>query len=598
MLKEIRIRNLGVIDDATLDFGPGLNVLSGETGAGKTMVVQGMGLLLGGRADPGLVRRGADRASVDGVADLPDGHPALERAVEAGGDVGDGLIIARTVAAEGRSRAIVGGRTAPASVLADIAEHLVAVHGQADQWRLQRPDQHRVMLDDFGGGQVGPALAAYQELFARWQQTTRTLRELTEHARERAQRLDLLTSGLDEIERVAPTSGEDVSLTAEIERLQHVDALREAAGSAHDALVGRDDVDLPQALELLTRARSALDTGHDETLAAIGTRLHEVEVLVVEAATDLSAYLSDLDADPARLGAALDRKAELAVLLRKYGDTLDDVIEWSRQSAREVDELAGSDDRIEQLATERDQLAVELATAADKLSDARGTAAAQLQDQVTAELAHLAMGTAQVHVDVRRRTGEYTAYGQDEVEILMAANKGATPRPVAKAASGGELSRLMLALEVVTGSGDVPTFVFDEVDAGVGGAAALDVGSRLKELSRHAQVVVVTHLAQVAAYADRHLVVHKQNDGQVTRSDVRAVEGQDRIAEIARMLSGHSDTDEALAHAAKLLEQAGQPATEPGAGTPARTRHTTKSTRTKPGRTVRGRRPRDGDLAR
>lgn len=300
---------------------------------------------------------------------------------------------------------------------------------------------------------------------------------VTEHARERAQRLDLLTSGLDEIERVAPTSGEDVSLTAEIERLQHVDALREAAGSAHDALVGRDDVDLPQALELLTRARSALDTGHDETLAAIGTRLHEVEVLVVEAATDLSAYLSDLDADPARLEAALDRKAELAVLLRKYGDTLDDVIEWSRQSASEVDELAGSDDRIEQLATERDQLAVELATAADKLSDARGTAAAQLQDQVTAELAHLAMGTAQVHVDVRRRTGEYTAYGQDEVEILMAANMGATPRPVAKAASGGELSRLMLALEVVTGSGDVPTFVFDEVDAGVGGAAALDVGS-------------------------------------------------------------------------------------------------------------------------
>lgn len=567
MLREIRIRRLGVIEDALMEFGPGLNVVTGETGAGKTMVVQGLGLLLGGRADTALVRHGADRASVDGVADLDDGHPALTRAQEAGGDIEDGLILGRTIAGGGRSRAVVGGRTAPASVLSDIAEHLVAVHGQADQWRLRRPEQHRVMLDGFGGEPVRRAATAYGKTFDEWSQVTRTLQELTGHARERAQRLDLLTAALEEIERVDPAPGEDVTLGEEVERLQHVDALRGSAGAAHEGLIGQDDVDAGAALDLVARARQSLDSvaGHDTELASIRDRLREVEVLVAEAATDLSGYLADLDADPGRLQAALDRRAELSALTRKYGESIDEVLEWSRTAALEAAGLADSDDRIEELRARKDRLADELTAAADRLTSARTLAAARLQTRTTKELKSLAMGSAQVVVQVTPHPGEFTAHGQDDVEILMAANAGAPPRPVNKAASGGELSRLMLALEVVTGAGDVPTFVFDEVDAGVGGAAALAVGSRLKALSEHAQVIVVTHLAQVAAYGDRQLVVHKRDDGQVTRSDIRAVEGADRVAEIARMLGGDSDGAEARAHAVALLKQAVSGASPGGA---------------------------------
>lgn len=561
MLRELRIRGLGVIDDALLELSPGLNVVTGETGAGKTMVVQGLGLLLGGRSDSGLVRGGADKAYVEGILDLPEGHPALARAQEAGADTEGELILARTISGQGRTRAHIGGRSAPVGVLSELAELLVALHGQADQWRLQRPDQHRLMLDDFGGKPVAAALASYARLHARWQDTRAELTGLSERARERAQRLDLLTAALEDIERVDPTPGEDVELAGESERLTHADGLREGAGAAHDLLAGAEvDQDAPHVIDLVARARHALAglVEHDAQLDELDGRLRELGVLAADVGADLSSYLADLEVDPVRLEHVQLRRAELSRLLHKYGESIDDVLVWSKSAAAEAAELAGTDDRIEDLRGQLATLEPRLDDAAAKLSAVRRRAAGKLQKSVTAELAHLAMGSARVDVVVTTDPTRRAPHGNDEVEILLAANKGAEPRSVARAASGGELSRVMLALEVVTATGNVPTFVFDEVDAGVGGAAALDIGARLASLAQHAQVIVVTHLAQVAAYADRQLVVHKSDDGHITASDVTAVAGQDRLAELARMLGGVSDSEAARQHAQELLDGAAQ----------------------------------------
>ncbi|RYG77665.1 DNA repair protein RecN [Yimella sp. RIT 621] len=558
MLKEIRIRDLGVIDDATLRFAPGLNVLTGETGAGKTMVVQGLGLLLGGRATAALVREGASSAVVEGVLELPAEHAAVERALEAGGEVDQGeLLLARSVADGGRSRAWVGGRNAPVGVLGEIGELVVAVHGQSDQWRLQRPDQHRAVLDDFGGAPLRKAGDRYATVYVGRQQVRRELNELTTKARDRAMRLDQLTTALEEIEAVDPQPGEDVALAEESSRLEHLDALMLAAGGAHEAISGSDDLDDRSALTLLGQASASLARGieHDAVLRDLRVRLDDLSVQLTDLAADIQGYVQNLDADPARVEQVQQRRAALNTLLRKYGRSVDEVLAWSAQAAQESNDLASSDERIEDLTLRSQALENELAEAARELSSQRSKAAVKLGKEVSAELAHLAMGSAKVSVQVTAKPGEYSSSGIDDVEIQLAANKGAKPRAVSKAASGGELSRVMLAIEVVTAAGGVPTFIFDEVDAGVGGSAALDIGARLKALAQHAQVIVVTHLGQVAAYADQHLVVHKQDDGHVTVSDVAVVEGDRRRRELARMLGGVSDSPAALAHVDDLLAQ-------------------------------------------
>lgn len=564
MLQEIHLRGLGVIDDALLELSAGLNVVTGETGAGKTMVVQGVSLLLGGRADPGLVRSGASQAVVEGIVQVDVGSAALRRAADAGADptdaVSDGLVLTRSVAASGRSRAHVGGRSVPIGVLGEIGEHLVAVHGQSDQWRLARPDQHRVMLDEFGGASLAATRASYDDRFDQWTSARAELAVLHEESRERAHRLELLTFGLEEIAAVDPQPGEDAQLAAESERMLHIDALREAASLARDALVG-DDESLepsPYVVDLISGVGPGLAAlrEHDEELGGFTDRLREVRVLAGELGADLGSYVSGLDLEPGRLEEVQQRRAALGTLTRKYGSTVTDVLQWARDAAHRVDSLAAGDHRIEQLQELVEQLAPQLQDASTALSAARSVAGTKLEHLVEQELAHLAMGSARVQVVVTSTPQEYTAHGIDRVEILLAANAGATARNLAKAASGGELSRVMLAIEVATGSGGVPTFVFDEVDAGVGGAAALDVGARLQRLAEHSQVIVVTHLAQVAAYADRHLVVHKQSDGHITRSDVRAVDGAERLAELARMLGGVGDSQVAQDHAHELLEGA------------------------------------------
>jgi DNA repair protein RecN (Recombination protein N) len=561
VIEEIRIRDLGVIDEAVLPLHPGLTVLTGETGAGKTMVVTGLGLLLGGRGDSGLVRTGAHRTVVEGVVQLPEEHPALARAQEAGADVADGLVLVRTVQADGRSRAHVGGRAAPVGVLGELAEHLVAVHGQADQWRLRRADEHREVLDAFGGAGLAEALAAYRAVHEELTEAEHEVGRLRSAAAERAREAEGLRLGLERIEALDPQPGEDDALRVESERLGHAEELRGAAGDAHTALAGEDDVAAGPSGVLAAlaaaSARLASAAENDPALAELAGRVDELRYLAADVTADLGSYLADVDVDPARLEQVERRRAALTELTRLYGPGVDDVLGWAKDAAVRVMDLEGTGERIGGLEERVQELTAQRVEAARALSRHRTAAAAALGDRITGELSHLAMGSAVVSVAVED-AGRFTADGRDVVEVRLASGPGTPARSVTRAASGGELSRVMLAIEVATADAvaSVPTFVFDEVDAGVGGRAALDVGSRLSALARHAQVVVVTHLAQVAVHADRHLVVERSDDGQVTRSMVHEVSGEQRVAELARMLGG-AGTEAALEHARDLMARTG-----------------------------------------
>ena len=557
MLEEIRISQLGVIDSSTLELGPGLTVITGETGAGKTMVVTALGLLLGARADSGAVRSGATTARVEGVVDAEHLAAFAAAVEEAGGEVEDGrVLLARNLSAEGRSRAFVGGASVPVARLAEVASELVAVHGQSDQHRLLQQRAQREALDRFGGRSLTGLLTTYADLFQRLNATERELEEVVASARERAREADLLRFGLGEIEAVSPAAGEDVELAAEESRLGFADTLRTAAESARESLSSEEGS--ADALATTSAARTLLDgvREHDPEAGELADRLAEITYLLSDVAADVASYAARLDTDPARLAAVSERRSALTALTRKYGDTIDEVLAWADGSAARLLDLDGTDERIEALRADQERLGAELATAAAALSAARTEAAGRLSTQVTDELALLAMPDARLEVAVTP-SERYTASGADDVELLLAANVGSGPRPLHKGASGGELSRVMLALEVaLAGTSPVPTFVFDEVDAGVGGAAAVEVGRRLAQLARTAQVLVVTHLPQVAAYADRHVLVEKSDDGTVTSSGLTVLDDAARERELSRMLAGLSDSDTALAHARELLEVA------------------------------------------
>ena len=587
MLEEVRITALGVIDDAVLELSPGFTVVTGETGAGKTMVVTGLGLMFGGRADPARVRPGADRATVEGRLRVDPQGRVAGQVTEAGGELDDDgatLLLSRSVSAEGRSRAYAGGHSVPVSLLTYLADDLVAVHGQADQQQLLRAGRQRDALDRFGGPALAAAAAGYLRVYQRHREASAELAELTSLARERAQEADDLRRGLAEIERLEPVEGEDVELRTEEDRLANADALHSAATVAHDALLGdpaSGSYDLPDAVSLLGTASQALDAvaSHDPALAGLAARLNEASYLVSDAGAELASYLQSVEADPARLAAVQERRAELTRLIRGYGQAspapagpdggpaapgaesppggdLAAVLAWAKQAAARLAELDGDDDRVSELAAETGRLAAEVAELARQLTALRKEAAQRFAAEVTTELAALAMPHAQITVPVMAQD-EFGPHGADEVEIRLAAHPGAPALPLAKGASGGELSRVMLAIEVVfAGADPVPTFVFDEVDAGVGGKAAVEIGRRLAQLARLAQVIVVTHLPQVAAYADTHLVVRKADDGSVTRSGVTRLDDAGRVTELSRMLAGLEDSAFGRAHAGELLSAA------------------------------------------
>lgn len=571
MLTELRIRRLGVIDDAELVLHPGLTVLTGETGAGKTMVLTALGLLLGGRAEAATVRADAERAEVEGVLDVAGLDAVATRVGDAGAELDDTqLVVARTISATGRSRALLGGRTVPTAVLVEIADDLVAVHGQSSQVGLVRATRQRSLIDTFGGSDLLAVRDEVGRLHARLGEVEAELAEIRTQSRERAREADRLRHGLAEIEQVAPQPGEDEALAADEARLAHADRLREAGMLARAALAGDDGVEGADALSLVAAARQSVDGARDldPALAELADRLASASYALVDVAADLSSYLADLDLDPARLAAVSQRRAALAHLYRRYGDDAAAVLTWAEQSAQRLLLLDDDESRQSELSAERAVLRSDLAVQASRLSALRSAAGERLASAVTHELASLAMPTATFGVALRDREDAdgieidgralaCTANGVDEVEFTLSAHPSAPARPLGKGASGGELSRTMLALEVVLAAADpVPTLVFDEVDAGVGGRAAVEVGRRLARLARHAQVLVVTHLPQVAAFADHHYVVAKDTSGQVTASGVRRVDDADRMAELARMMAGLEASDAALEHARELLEAA------------------------------------------
>ncbi|GGM43064.1 DNA repair protein RecN [Promicromonospora citrea] len=575
MLEEIAIENLGVIRSARVPLSDGLTVITGETGAGKTMVLTGLNLLMGAKADPQSVRPGASSAAVEGRVRVTGRDTVLERVDEAGGAVEDDgtVVILRTIA-DGRSRAHLGGRTVPQGVLAEIAEDLFTVHGQADQLRLRTAAKQREALDTFVGPAHQRVLAAYR---AAWTERGGLLAEIADleaRGAERAREVELLRIGLEEIERVDPQSGEDAELQALIERLSNAEGLRTAATEAHEAVAGEDAEGAREnAIALVERARRALEAAahSDPELGALATRFAEVGYLLSDVATDVAAYVDDLQADPAGLETAHNRMAELTALTRSYGETIDEVLQWASDAGLRLLDLDDGGDRLASMRARVAELDGELGRLAEILTAERTRGAAELAEAVTSELHGLAMAGAHLVVSVEP-LDEPGPFGADQVTFLLVPHPGAPERPLGKGASGGELSRVMLALEVAlaTAGGaaerpaDAPrsTFVFDEVDAGVGGRAAVEVGRRLAQLGRSTQVVVVTHLAQVAAFADAHLVVTKSSDGDsgtdddgmITVTGVREVTADARVRELARMLSGQEDSETARTHALELLE--------------------------------------------
>ena len=556
MITELRIADLGVISDAIISLHPGLTVVTGETGAGKTMIISGLGLLLGGRADPRSVRRGSERARVEGRFPI-DNLELAQIVQEAGGQLDDDeLIVARHVTSAGRSRAYVGGAQVPASVCAELTAALVRIHGQAEQERLTEADRQRQLLDRFAGVPALEPLARYTSLWAEDRAARTELAQLRAEAQRRAREIDLLRFGLDEIERIAPVSGEDVALAAEALRLQSADDLRDSAESAVQALAGPDD-EPGGALAMLYAARKVFESAvsRDPAATQLGERLVDASYQLSDLTADLARYLDSLESQPGRLEQIAERRAQLSTLTRKYGTTCDEVLQWAAESAVRLTQLEQSDERIATLERRVDALAADLASLAGQISRARYEASGRFSELVLGELAALAMPHARLSFDVT--SAELGPSGADRVELTFAANPGSELRSLGRVASGGELSRVRLALEVVLAGGqEAVTLVFDEVDAGVGGKVAVEVGRRLARLAQHSQVVVVTHLAQVAAFADRHYVVVKADDGQVTTSGVVQVADEDRAVELARMMAGLDTTESALAHAGELVELA------------------------------------------
>lgn len=561
MIEQLRIRDLGVIADATLALGPGFTAITGETGAGKTMVVTALGLLMGERSDAGAVRSGADSARVGGLIRTED--PQIKHLVQdLGGEVEEGdLTLTRTVSSEGRSRASVGGSAAPVGSLAKLADRLFTVHGQSEQLRLRSTVAQREMLDRFGGRNLLELLAEYQVAHEERRDLETTLAELRETRDERTREAAQLREQIGQIEAAEPQPGEELELKQRIERLSNLEELRSATSTALQAVANDgDDPFASDVTGLIERALREIErvAAMDSQLGPMAESLRSLSFQVSDVGRELSSYASNLDQDgPGELSAANDRLAQLTTLMRLYGADIAAVIAYGEASAARLGELDGDDERIDLLSArlaETRERERELSTA---LTAVRTEAAEKLSRLVTVELRELALPDAEFVALVEQ--AELGRFGADEIKLLLQPHPGASPRPLAKGASGGELSRVMLAIEVVVAASDpVPTFVFDEVDAGVGGAAAIEIGRRLARLAHTSQVIVVTHLAQVAAFANNHLQVVKDSAGGFTQSSCRQLEGEDRLAEMARLLSGLSDSESALAHAGELLSLANE----------------------------------------
>ena len=556
-LEEISIRSLGVIESSNIQFKPGLTVLTGETGAGKTMVLTALGLVLGSKSDSDLVRAGQERAVVTGRFSVP--LQIQDEILASGGEVEDDcVVITRTLSSKGKSRVLVGSAVSSAATVSSFAQSLVEIHAQSSSSKLMKPAVSRELLDRYGGID----LTQYQEIFTQYQEISLRIQELKNQLLQRDKEIDLLTEFAQEFSKLSPVSGELVKIENEIAKLGSVEQLNQVVSSTLNLL---EDEDL-SALNLLQQMRKSLDSvaGKDRDLDQITERFTESLLNLQDIGSDLTSYLSSLEADPSRFAQLQDRKSALSSLLKRYGKGSDKDLAFEELIAdglgakQKLADLSGGSDRITELEKQKLDIFSKMKISAVKLANDRKINAEKLSKLVTSEIRNLSMPNSQFVISQStldsEKPGSYTAYGLDEIAILFAAHTGATPLPLSKVASGGELSRVMLALEVVIAEAEpIGTYIFDEVDAGVGGKAAVEIGRRLAKLSKSAQVIVITHLPQVAVWADNHLVVKKSESGSVTQSDVKEMSADERKVEIARMLSGQEDSQTAQEHASELL---------------------------------------------
>lgn len=562
-LEEISIRSIGVIDSASLEISPGLTVLTGETGAGKTMILSALNLILGGKSDSALVRVGSERLVASGRFRVANNQTSNFE--DSGAIIEDGqVIITRSVTSDGKSKASANGIAVPVSVLTSLSEHLVEVHAQAANINIGKSSRQRELLDRFGGQEIEVALARYKSSLETYQELKSRIAAFKKSIDAKDSALASLREFVAAMKKLNLVAGEYAEIEIEIARLSSVEELRIASQQAHEAVVEEES----GALTSLGIARRAIENARskDPSLEAIFGVLSESFYLLEDANTTLSSYVESLEADPVRLDFLHARKSEINNLIKKFGGSQsheDEVNELLRQhavSTESIADLEGGDEKLAVLEKELVKVKKDLLMSARALTDSRVNAAKSLGAKVTTEIQQLSMPHTSMNIHINSpdyaavKESDFTATGCDEIVMQLSAHKGAPLVSLTKGASGGEMSRVMLALEVViAATHPVGTYVFDEVDAGVGGKAAIEVGRRLHALSRHAQVIVVTHLPQVAAWADSHFVVNKNSDGSVSQSDVRAVDGDERLTEIARMLAGLEGSQSAKEHAAELL---------------------------------------------
>jgi len=563
-LEEISIRNLGAIEQSHLELGRGLNVLTGETGAGKTMILTALNLVLGGKSDSSLVRHGADRLMATAHFSLPKSEESSFE--EIGAEVEDGsVIISRTVGADGKSKALCGGNAVPAGTLAELTSSLIEIHGQSANSQIVKTARQRELLDRFGGADIANSLNGYQEIFYIYGALKERLSALKASASKRDGEIAELQEFVAAWNKLKASRGECAATADEINRLSSVEDLRIASSGALANLDGEES----GALTSLHSARRFLEAakGKDSKLEEIADRIAESLFILDDASTDLASYATSLEADPDRLNVLQERKAELNSFLKRWagaGEPDEELILLAAKakSAKEaIADLQGGDERTAEIETELLAAKKSLLDSAKKLSTARNKAAATLSNVVTNEIKALAMPHTQFFAEVvtpdyagALKESDFTVLGCDEISMQIQGQADGPKIALGKGASGGEMSRIMLALEVVIAkSHPVGTYIFDEVDAGVGGKAAIEVGKRLHALSQSAQVIVVTHLPQVAAWADTHFLVSKSSDGTIVASGVTLLSDSARIEEIARMLAGLEDSSSAREHAAELL---------------------------------------------
>ena len=567
-LEEISIRNLGIIEQSELELGRGLNVLTGETGAGKTMILTALNLVLGGKSDSSLVRHGSERLVA--TAQFSITKDSKDQLDEIGAEIdGSSLIVTRTVNSDGKSKASCGGVTVPAGTLADVTEPLIEIHGQSANSQIVKPARQRELLDRFGGAPVTSSLIEYQQRYSEYLELKERIKAMKASANKRDGEIAELEEFLAAWTKLKAVRNEPSSVEDEIKRLSSVEDLRIASTGAMSAL----DSEESGALTLLHSARRFLDAakGKDSKLEEIAERVAESLFILDDASSDLASYATSLEADPERLDFLQNRKAELNLFIKRWGgaESADEelvLLAAKAKSGKEsIADLRGGDERIAELETELAKIKKSLLVAAQELSKARSASAESLSQSVTSEIQALSMPHTRFFAEVispdysgALKESDFTQLGCDEVSMQIQGQVDGPKIALGKGASGGEMSRIMLGLEVVIAkSHPVGTYIFDEVDAGVGGKAAIEVGKRLHALAQNSQVIVVTHLPQVAAWADTHFVVKKSSDGSVVQSGVSKLGQSERVEEIARMLAGLEESSSAREHAAELLAMRG-----------------------------------------